>query len=60
MLMAGMTPAFAARQLGHSVKMFLDTYARWLDRGADEVELARPEAILPRNLPGCFSEVAFS
>lgn len=29
MLMAGMRPAFAARQLGHSVEVFLRTYARW-------------------------------
>ena len=29
MLMSGMTPAFCATQLGHSVGMLLSTYARW-------------------------------
>lgn len=31
MLMAGMTPAFCAKQLGHSVEMFLTTYSKWID-----------------------------
>lgn len=44
MLMAGMTPAFCARQLGHSVDTFLTTYARWLDGRQDAVEMARLEA----------------
>ncbi|MDR8049515.1 tyrosine-type recombinase/integrase [Burkholderia cenocepacia] len=44
MLMAGMTPAFCARQLGHSVDMFLTTYARWLDGRQDAIEMARLEA----------------
>lgn len=29
-LMAGVPPAYIAGQLGHSVKMLLDTYARWI------------------------------
>ncbi|VBC91783.1 Bbp50 [Burkholderia pseudomallei] len=31
MLMAGMTPAFCAKQLGHSVEMFLTTYSKWIE-----------------------------
>jgi integrase len=31
MLMAGIEPAFAARQLGHSIQMFLTVYADWID-----------------------------
>lgn len=31
MLMAGVEPAFAARQLGHSIQMFLNVYAEWID-----------------------------
>ncbi|KGS55144.1 putative phage integrase [Burkholderia pseudomallei MSHR5613] len=31
MLMAGMTPAFCAKQLDHSVEMFLTTYSKWID-----------------------------
>ena len=43
LLMAGVRPAFAARQLGHSVEVFLRTYARWLDGAADSDELAKLE-----------------
>lgn len=53
MLMAGMTPAFCAKQLGHSVEMFLRTYAKWVDGGQDDLEMSRLESafsspILPR------------
>ena len=34
-LMAGVKPAYIASQAGHSIKMLLDTYARWIP-GADE------------------------
>lgn len=44
MLMAGMNPAFCAKQLGHDIKMFLEVYARWLDGAADDVEMGRLEA----------------
>jgi integrase len=46
MLMAGMTPAFCATQLGHSVEMFLKTYARWLDGEQNDLEMARLENAL--------------
>lgn len=46
MLMAGMTPAFCARQLGHSVEMFLRTYAKWIDNQRDDAEMARLESSL--------------
>jgi integrase len=51
MLMAGMTPAFCARQLGHSVEMFLSTYAKWLDGSQNDMEMARLEASLSPNGP---------
>ena len=35
MLMAGVAPAYAAKQMGHSIEMFLRTYAKWID-GADK------------------------
>jgi integrase len=44
--MAGMTPAFCATQLGHSVEMFLKTYARWLDGAQNDLEMARLENAL--------------
>lgn len=40
-LMAGMTPAFVARQLGHSVQVLLETYARWIDSDSDFLELEK-------------------
>ncbi len=41
MLMAGMSPAFAAAQLGHSVEIFLSTYSKWLPGQADDIEMAK-------------------
>ncbi len=46
MLMAGMTPAFCARQLGHTVEMFLRTYAKWIDGSQNDLEMARLETAL--------------
>ena len=46
MLMASMTPAFCARQLGHSVEVFLRTYTKWLDGNQSDAEMARLEAAL--------------
>lgn len=46
MLMAGATPAWAARQMGHSVEQFLNTYAKWIDGGRNEVEMGKLEALL--------------
>jgi integrase len=46
LLMAGAAPAWCAKQLGHSVEVFLSTYAKWLDGDADTVQLQRLEASL--------------
>ncbi len=52
MLMADMTPAFCAKQSGHSVEMFLRTYSKWIDGSQNDAEMARLEAaILPQNFP---------
>ena len=50
MLMAGMRPAYCAKQLGHSVEMFLRTYAKWLDGDHDALEMNRLEAALATDL----------
>ena len=42
-LMAGVNPAFIARQLGHSLEMFFKVYAKWIDGQHDERELAKIE-----------------
>ncbi len=52
MLMAGMRPAFCAGQLGHSVEIFLGTYAKWLPGAGDALEMAKLEgAIGGRSIP---------
>ena len=38
-LMAGQNPAFLSRQLGHSLAIFLSTYARWMDGAQDRLEM---------------------
>ncbi len=50
MLMTGMRPAFCAKQLGHSVEMFLRTYTNWIDGGQNTLEMARLEADLAPDL----------
>ena len=51
MLMAGMTPAFCARQMGHSMEVFLRKYAKWIDGGQNAVEMAKLEALISPQLP---------
>jgi integrase len=43
MLMAGVNPAFAARQLGHDVNVYLTVYAKWLTGANDVAEMAKLE-----------------
>jgi integrase len=50
MLMAGMNPAFCAKQLGHDVKVFLGTYSKWIEGDADEREMAALEASIAPGL----------
>lgn len=52
MLMEGLTPAFCAKQLGHSVEMFLRTYSKWLEGDRDELEMARLERAFSGKNPG--------
>lgn len=46
MLMAGMTPAFCAGQMGHSVEIFLGTYSKWISGAGDASEMEKLEATL--------------
>lgn len=39
-LMSGMTPAFIAHQLGHSVEMLLSTYTKWMSNENDWEQMA--------------------
>lgn len=55
MLMSSVTPAYAAKQMGHSIEMFLRTYSKWIDGGQNAVEMRKIEALLggdsSQNLP---------
>ena len=44
MLMAGVNAAFASKQLGHDVKVFLDVYSKWLPGSQDDEEMAKLES----------------
>lgn len=55
MLMAGMTPAYCAGQLGHSVEMFLTTYAKWINGDRNALEQDRLERFLGA-IPGAILE----
>ena len=45
MLMAGMNPAFSARQLGHDVNVYLTVYAKWISGADDATEMAKLEPL---------------
>lgn len=49
MLMADMKAPFCAKQMGHSVEVFLNTYAKWLDGERDDAEMQRLEASFAGN-----------
>jgi integrase len=40
-LTRGLEPAFLAKQLGHNLIVFLDSYARWMNREEDRERLNR-------------------
>jgi integrase len=46
LLMAGATPAYAAKQMGHGVDLFLKTYSKWLDNGQNELEQTKLERFI--------------
>lgn len=51
LLMAGATPAYAAKQMGHSVEMFLSVYSKWIDDGHGDLEQAKLERFIGQNSP---------
>lgn len=55
MLMAGLKPAYCAKQLGHSIEMFLTTYAKWMDgdrNAAEQAQLERFIGVIPGAIVG--------
>lgn len=45
MLMRGINPAFAASQLGHSLQMFLQVYAKWIDGDQNKSEFQKLKSV---------------
>lgn len=50
MLMCGANPAFAAKQLGHSLEIFLKTYAKWIDGKQNALEMSKIESAMPNSI----------
>jgi integrase len=40
-LMNGLKPAFLAKQLGHSLQVFFQVYAKWISSSDDRAEVAK-------------------
>jgi integrase len=57
-LMAGANPAFLAKQLGHSLEMFFNVYADWINGNDNDREMAKIEASLSRFSPELTPEAA--
>lgn len=41
--MSGLTPAFVASQLGHSLPTLMKRYARWINNDKDLIEMSKLE-----------------
>jgi integrase len=53
-IMSGARPAFLANQLGHSLQVFFQVYAKWINSKDDRVEIAKLDqaiAQLPQYCP---------
>ena len=46
LLKAGVSPALAAKWLGHSLQMFFQRYAKWIDDARDVEELKKMDALM--------------
>lgn len=50
-LHAGAKPGFMANQLGHSLEMFFNVYADWINSEDDDKEMAKIEAAITQIIP---------
>lgn len=50
MLMSNANPAFAAKQLGHGIEMFLKTYSIWIDGKQNDIEMMKIESAIGENV----------
>lgn len=46
LLKAGVSPALAAKWLGHILQMFFQRYAKWIDDARDKEELKKMDALM--------------
>lgn len=51
-LMSGAKPAFLAKQLGHSLRMFFEVYAKWISSVDDRHEMAKVDDALGKGMIG--------
>lgn len=51
-LMNGNNPAFMARQLGHSLQEFFNTYAKWIDLADNRLQMELMERAISQNVAG--------
>jgi integrase len=51
-VMSGARPAFLATQLGHSLRVFFDVYAKWINSKDDREEIAKLDLAI-RLSPNC-------
>lgn len=51
LLMAGRTPAWCAKQMGHSIEVFLNTYSRWIPGAQDHREVDALDAWIQGGTP---------
>lgn len=49
-LMSGAKPAFMAHQLGHSLRMFFEVYAKWINSSDDRTELNKMDEAIQQHL----------
>jgi integrase len=57
-LMSGANPAFLAKQLGHSLQMFFNVYADWIDGANNDLEMEKIDASIRRVNPDLSLKIA--
>jgi integrase len=51
-IMSGARPAFLSTQLGHSLRVFFDVYAKWINSKNDREEIAKVDQAIQLS-PNC-------
>jgi len=56
-LMSGAQPGFLAKQLGHSLRVFFDVYAKWISSSNDQMEVAKLDAAVRQLSHDCPKDI---